>query len=51
MNPKAKKNKKIAETLKSVKKIDDTQMSNIVDLVNKIYIKRHKLKMIWFLIN
>lgn len=38
MNPSAKKNKKIKEMLKSVKKIDDIQMENIVDLVNKIFI-------------
>lgn len=48
MNPNAKKNKKIKEMLKSVKKIDDIQMENIIDLVNKIFIDRHKLKMLWF---
>lgn len=51
MNPLAKKNKRIKDTLKAVKKIDDNQMENITDLVNKIYMQRHKLKMIWFLIN
>ena len=38
MNPSAKKNKKIKDMFKSVKKIDDIQMENIVDLVNKIFI-------------
>lgn len=26
-------------------------MDNIIELVNKIYIERHKLKMLWFEIN
>ena len=26
-------------------------MENITELVNKIYLKRHKLKMLWFSIN
>ena len=51
MNPNAKKNKKIKDLLKNVKKIEDVQMENITELVNKIYIQRHKLKMIWFMIN
>ena len=51
MNPNAKKNKKIKDLLKNVKKIEDGQMENITELVNKIYIQRHKLKMIWFMIN
>lgn len=51
MNPNAKKNKKIKDMLKNVKKIEDVQLENITELVNKIYIQRHKLKMIWFMIN
>lgn len=51
MNPNAKKNKKIKDLLKNVKKIEDVQMENITELVNRIYIQRHKLKMIWFMIN
>ena len=51
MNPNAKKNKKIKDLLKNVKKIEDVQMENITELVNKIFIQRHKLKMIWFMIN
>lgn len=51
MNLNSKKNKKIKETLKAVKKIDDEQMENITELVNRIVISRHKLKMIWYLIN
>jgi len=51
MNPNIKKHRKIKDTLKAVKKIDDDQMENITELVNRIYIQRHKLRMIWFLIN
>ena len=51
MNPNAKKHRKIKDMLKKVKTIEDFQMDNIIDLVNKIYIQRHKLKMIWFMIN
>ena len=51
MNPNIKKHRKIKDSLKAVKKIDDDQMENITELVNKIYMQRHKLKMIWFLIN
>ena len=48
MNPAAKKNKKIKEVLKAVKKINDDQMDQMTDLLNKVIIMRHKLKMIWF---
>ena len=34
-----------------LKKIDDTHVSNVATIVNKIYMQRHKLKMIWFAIN
>ena len=36
MNPK--KNKKLKETLKLVRKIDETQLENIGELVNQIFI-------------
>jgi len=49
INPK--KNKKLKDTLKLVKKIDEEQVENMTELVNKIFILRHKLRMIWFLIN
>ena len=38
MNPNAKKNKKIKDMLKAVKRIEDVQMDNITELVNKIFI-------------
>ena len=37
--------------MKKVKKIDENQLSNISEVVNKIFILRHKLRMLWWSIN
>jgi hypothetical protein len=46
-----KKNKKSKDTLKLVKKIDEEHIDNLTELVNKIFISRHKLRMIYFLMS
>jgi len=37
--------------LKLVKKVDEEQIENLMEMIYKIVIMRHKIKMIWFLIN
>ena len=46
-----KSSKKAKETAKLVKKLDDKQVENMRDILNKIFIMRHKVRMLWFKIN
>lgn len=46
-----KSSKKAKETAKMVKKLDDKQVENIREILNKIFIMRHKVRMLWFKVN
>ena len=46
-----KSSKKAKETAKLVKKLDDKHVENIRDVLNKVFIMRHKVRMLWFNVN
>ena len=46
-----KSSKKAKETAKLVKKLDDKQVENIREILNKVFIMRHKVRMLWFNVN
>ena len=39
------------EIIRSVKKLDDTQLGNLAEVVNRVFIMRHKVRQLWFDIN
>ena len=46
-----KSSKKAKETAKLVKKLDDKHVENIREILNKVFIMRHKVRMLWFNVN
>ena len=46
-----KSSKKAKETAKLVKKLDDKHVENIREVLNKVFIMRHKVRMLWFNVN
>ena len=43
-----KTSKKVKDNIKAVKKVEQTQIDNICEILFKILMRRHEIKLLWF---